>query len=342
VGLPLPARGSGLQLRVLGFPVSVHPSFFLLAAILAFSGGLTLTEIAIWIVLVAVSVLVHELGHAVVARRFGAAPEIDLYGLGGVTRYSADATPTRARSVAVAVAGPATGIVLGLLLLAYLFAGPRYDEGSTTQFVLAVAIYVNLGWGALNLLPVLPLDGGQVMASLLPGDPVTRLRRAAVVSVVTGAAAAVAAAAAGLTFGAVLAAWFAASNLSGVFATRASDRDAALVADLQAADRALTDRRGEDALALTSRAIDRARDPQLRHLALTVHALALLETGDPRAAMRAALDAAELAPVDPTLEAVLLVATGQTELGRDRLAAIRAAGSGWPPALRAADRLPLA
>ena len=70
-------------------------------------------------------------------------------------------------------------------------------------------MFVNLGWGVLNLLPLLPLDGGHVMQELLPGSEEVRRRRALVVSLVVAAAVGVAAIAYGYLFGAAMAAFLA-------------------------------------------------------------------------------------------------------------------------------------
>ena len=62
------------RFRVLGFPVHVHWSFVLFVGILGWRPGVSWQELGIWLVLAFVAVLVHELGHAVAARRTGAAP----------------------------------------------------------------------------------------------------------------------------------------------------------------------------------------------------------------------------------------------------------------------------
>ena len=199
------------RFRVLGFPVTVDISFLIVIGILGWYPGVEVRDVAIWIVLATVSVLVHELGHAVVARTTGAAPVITLAGLGGLTSYVPPAPVSRARSIAISVAGPAVGIVIGLVLVAVEVAvDVRSDLWSS---VLSLGIFITLAWSVLNLLPILPLDGGQTMRELLPGSPAQREVRAAVVSVVTAVLVAVVAVRAGYVFGALMALFLVAANV---------------------------------------------------------------------------------------------------------------------------------
>jgi len=83
------------------------------------------------------------------------------------------------------VAGPLVGLaVAGGLVLVSNRVSPGLEYGSLWQSLLDFGIFTTLWWSVLNLMPVLPLDGGQAMRELLPGDPRQRLRRAAGVSVV--------------------------------------------------------------------------------------------------------------------------------------------------------------
>jgi Zn-dependent protease len=189
--------------RLFGFPVTVDISFLVVVAILGWYPGVGASDFVVWVLVAPVAVLVHELGHAFVARTTGAAPTITLAGLGGLTSYLPPRPLSRGRSIAISVAGPAVGIVIGLVLLAYgLAVGAGSDLAAT---VLNTAIYTTLGWSLLNLLPVLPLDGGQTLRELLPGSRATREVRAAVVSVVVGVGIGLAALYFGLVFGALMA-----------------------------------------------------------------------------------------------------------------------------------------
>ncbi len=158
-----------LRFRMLGFPVRVHPWFWLLAALLGadtIQAGLQF--LAIWIVVVFVSILVHELGHAIMFRLFGSDADIVLYSFGGL------AVPTsfvagRGRRILISLAGPFAGFALCAIVfgsnqaLHWATDGRGFPvRGQEVAFFYGALITVNLYWGILNLLPIYPLDGGQV------------------------------------------------------------------------------------------------------------------------------------------------------------------------------------
>jgi Zn-dependent protease len=176
--------GRGVGLRVFGIPVHIDLSFVLVMGFIGWLGPVrTLRDIVIWLVVAALAVLVHELGHAVVARSTGARPVIALTGFGGVTFYSSPHELSRGRSLAISVAGPFTGLAVGALLWgAERTVGADLDRSSVAALALGYGLFTTIAWSVLNLLPVLPLDGGQAMRELLPGSPEVRARRAAVVS----------------------------------------------------------------------------------------------------------------------------------------------------------------
>jgi Zn-dependent protease len=166
------------------FPVIVEPSFWILSVIMGWSDRPE--EVASWVAICFVSILVHELGHAVVSRAFGATTWIRLYSFGGLC-YS-DRRHSKWRDIAVSVAGPAAGFCLGGAVLLVNHFHPT--DNPFGRFCLLQAVWVNFGWGAVNLLPVLPLDGGHVMANLLGED---RKRLATWISAGVACAAAIAA-----------------------------------------------------------------------------------------------------------------------------------------------------
>jgi Zn-dependent protease len=206
------------RFRLLGFPVHVDISFVIIIAVLGWYPGVTAKAFVVWLVMVPIAVLTHELGHAFVARSTGAEPSIALAGLGGLTTYVPPRPLSRARSFAISVAGPAVGLVIGGALIVYGRTAGVPDGLATT--IVNTAIFTTLGWSLLNLLPVLPLDGGQALRELLPGAPATREARAAMVSVVVAAVGAVVAYRFGLVFGALMAAFFVFSNVMTVRAAR--------------------------------------------------------------------------------------------------------------------------
>lgn len=175
------------RFRVLGFPVHVHWSFFLFVGLLGWRPGVTWQQLAIWVALAFVAVLVHELGHAVAARRIGAKPEIAIVALGGVTTYQPPSALSRLTSLGISLAGPAVGLLFGGVLL-LVSRNVDLDPYGLGAYALDMALFTTLGWSVLNLLPIVPLDGGQAMRELLPGNPVVRGRRASIVSIVLAVA----------------------------------------------------------------------------------------------------------------------------------------------------------
>jgi Zn-dependent protease len=159
--VPVSGRGTGLSFRLFGLPVTVQPWFFLTAWIVGRQSVDVVAE-SVWIVVVFLGVLVHELGHAVAARRLGMDPRITLHGFGGTTSW----LPTRPLSswarIGITAAGPACGLAVGGAAALLLRSGASGVGGD----ILRDVVWVNLGWGLLNLLPVLPLDGGEIAGTL--------------------------------------------------------------------------------------------------------------------------------------------------------------------------------
>lgn len=177
--------GSGgqgfLHFSVFGIPVSLDWSF-LLVPLLAMSGGWQ--RALIWTGVVFVSVLLHELGHALAMKVFGFEPRVSLYALGGLTFWPENANPSVKQSFVVSGAGPAVSISLGLISLVLRLVAPA---GSMATELLNQSIWVNLFWGVINLLPLMPLDGGNLLdtgATIITGTP--RPRWVGLVSIVFG------------------------------------------------------------------------------------------------------------------------------------------------------------
>jgi Zn-dependent protease len=140
-------------------PVIVEPSFWLFTVLFWMMGGTRDHRMLVcWVAVCLVSILVHELGHALVSMLLGSGwAGIRLYSMGGLCYHEG---LSRWRSVAVAAAGPLAGFLLyGLAFLVYGWWSPNTD--------LAFALFqylkwVNIGWGIINLMPVPPLDGGHI------------------------------------------------------------------------------------------------------------------------------------------------------------------------------------
>lgn len=109
------------------------------------------------------SVLIHELGHSVVARWYGVeVKEITLWLLGGVAQFQ-EMPRQRGAEAVVAIAGPVTSVLLaGVFAVLWITA-----SAGTALFVLSYLTIVNIALAIFNMLPALPMDGGRVLRSLL-------------------------------------------------------------------------------------------------------------------------------------------------------------------------------
>ena len=154
-----------LSFRLFDIPIKVRLSFLAVAAFLGLSGN-DLTAVAAWVGVVFVSILVHELGHALTARRFGADVAIELNAIGGLTRWQVrEGELSPGRRALVAASGSAVGVVFGGLV--WLVASQLGPYSGTVAFVIRTLIFVNIVWGLLNWLPIRPLDGGHLFSALL-------------------------------------------------------------------------------------------------------------------------------------------------------------------------------
>lgn len=151
---------------ILGVPVRVHGSFWLTALLLGFFQYRSEPiAIGIWVVVMFLAVLLHEMGHALTARRFGLPVEVHLVAMGGLTRFPAGRL-NHWRSILVSFAGPAVGIVIGGTAFACSVFG-LLPPGHLWRVALWIVVFTNLGWAILNLLPIVPLDGGQIVSAIL-------------------------------------------------------------------------------------------------------------------------------------------------------------------------------
>lgn len=176
---------SGLSFTLFGIPVRIDPSFFMIAVLWGL-GERRVALIVSWVVVVTLSVLAHELGHAISFRIFERRPSIVLQWMGGVTYAPGGLTP--ARQLVVSLSGPLTGLFL-VGLPALVIGRGAISNSSTWDVIFAQVVWVNIVWSVFNLLPVLPLDGGHVCASVLhfvvPGR---NMRIAHIISIAVAAA----------------------------------------------------------------------------------------------------------------------------------------------------------
>jgi stage IV sporulation protein FB len=184
-----PPRSEGdLNFWLFRVPVRVHPMFWLLTLIL----GLGYREpmaLLTWVVAAFLSILVHEMGHAAVTRLFGFYPFVVLHGMGGLTLRGPGVLGTRnpgpAGEIAISAAGSGAQFALAAAVY-YLLKTAGYEVAVVTGFPyvalpvlidrdvpVGFAVLVNqlflvsVFWGLLNLLPIYPLDGGQISREFL-------------------------------------------------------------------------------------------------------------------------------------------------------------------------------
>ncbi len=160
---------------VAGVDVLVRSSWLLVALLIAVLlaprveevepdlGALKYVAGVVFAVLLYLSVLLHEIAHALMAQRYGlGVRSISLHFLGGATEIDSE-TRTPGQEFKVAVVGPLTSIVVGLLALALVTVTPD----GLLRLAVQLLAGANLVVGVLNLVPGLPLDGGRVLKSLV-------------------------------------------------------------------------------------------------------------------------------------------------------------------------------
>jgi Zn-dependent protease len=157
-----------VRFRLFGIPVRVHPMFWLFSAVLGWGagpgdeGGTFLVGLLIWVAVCLVSILVHEMGHVFMGRIFGGDGHIVLYSFGGLA--IGISVPRWWQRVLVSFAGPLAQFVLlgATLLVAWQYGAAVKQAHPLVGELLSDLFIVNLFWPVLNLLPIWPLDGGQI------------------------------------------------------------------------------------------------------------------------------------------------------------------------------------
>ncbi len=173
--------------RLAGIDISMHATFVLLLVWVAISHYVrrhrmidAASGVAFIVALFGIVVL-HELGHALTARRFGIRTrDITLLPIGGVARLERMPELPR-QEIAVALAGPAVNLALAALLAAIVAPTVWSDVDWFASDFLSRLVWANVGLAVFNLVPAFPMDGGRVLRALLAmaGDPASATRRAA-------------------------------------------------------------------------------------------------------------------------------------------------------------------
>lgn len=180
--------------RLAGIDISIHPSWLVIAFLITYSLAVARfpdefrgwSQLTYWVVAAATaalffaSVLAHELSHAIVARRFGLKVEgITLFIFGGATSIDSDSRTPRDEAL-IAIAGPATSIGIGIVLVAldFLIGQPQLAA------LVGWLGFINILLGLFNLIPGFPMDGGRVLRAVIwriRGDRLAATRNAAMV-----------------------------------------------------------------------------------------------------------------------------------------------------------------
>ena len=208
-----------LHFAVFGTHIRVHPLFWLFACILGVraaqqseNAGLA---ILIWVAALFVSVLVHEMGHVVAMRYYGQRARVVLYTFGGlaipdVSPYSFGYGRGRSpmQQIIISAAGPAAGFLLAAIVVAIVFLARGSVEFGLyyvipvwqlhgfsnvyTAMLVNCLLLVNIFLGLLNLMPVYPLDGGQISRELfIVSNPRDGIQQSLWLSLIVAAALAV-------------------------------------------------------------------------------------------------------------------------------------------------------
>jgi len=152
-------------MRILGFPVQIRPGFVLFMLLIVVVNG---QPMGYWLAgSVTVFTLVHELGHAVAARRTGATASISLDFLAGYASFTPTRVLTRGERASIALAGPGIQIVLGVAALLVMGVNPLSHDDFASDYSSLAIWWAGPMIGLFNLIPVLPLDGGTIAGEII-------------------------------------------------------------------------------------------------------------------------------------------------------------------------------
>jgi len=147
-------------------PIRIHPFFWILVGAIGWLNSLSVVGTFVWAGVITVSVLFHEFGHALSALFFGQTAEIELVGFGGVTRRQGK-TLRLWQEFIIVLNGPLAGFLLFFIAYAASAWIGKPQDHLILYDIVEITMYVNLFWTAVNLLPVLPLDGAQLVRIVL-------------------------------------------------------------------------------------------------------------------------------------------------------------------------------
>jgi stage IV sporulation protein FB len=190
-----PRTAWDVHFRLFSVPVRVHPLFWLVTLLIAARPRVEAADAIIFVIASFVSILIHELGHAAAIAYFGWRPRITLYSLGGLASYDREFSDTfesysgnsgrASTQIIISLAGPVAGFLFAAVIVGIIFTtgnrvnfslggsyGIDWAFGGLSEsppnliFLLDNLLFVNIFWGLINLLPIYPLDGGQIAREL--------------------------------------------------------------------------------------------------------------------------------------------------------------------------------
>ncbi len=181
-----------MRFRIGPYPVIIKPSVLIIGVLVgmqfasAGAFGLAVAFGGTWTAAIVVAVLTHELGHAVMVRRYGGDPAITVWAFGGFTQWAEESPMPDRRRFVVAAAGSALQLaiafavyglgragLLGSTMAAvfdrspFTFPNDAYLLGGLGGFAVAVVVYVGMVWSLFNYLPIRGLDGYHMLATFL-------------------------------------------------------------------------------------------------------------------------------------------------------------------------------
>lgn len=145
-------------------PISIHPLFWLIAFFIGWVWTFSLTGALLCVAVILFSVLFHEFGHALTAMLFGQKTRIELAAFGGFT-YREGRKLKLWEEFLVVLMGPVAGFIL--FLIAYAIYTHIAITSQSLLFLVKFTFVANLFWTIINLVPVLPLDGGHLLSIVL-------------------------------------------------------------------------------------------------------------------------------------------------------------------------------
>ncbi len=169
--------------RIAGISIGLHYSWFIIALLIAlslvqhfhavdpqWSRTVVWMAAAVTSVLFFVALLLHELAHSLVAKARGLRVRaITLFALGGVSQIESEARDAKSEFW-IAIAGPITSLVIGLVLLGTAWLGGWLVAGGPATPLTSVLVWlgnINILLAAFNMVPGYPLDGGRVLRALI-------------------------------------------------------------------------------------------------------------------------------------------------------------------------------